>query len=150
MKELDGACVYVITSPMGMQKVGMSRIVRNRLRALRKEYGNDLAVHSTVPVLESLMRTVERRAHDILAENKLGGEWFSVTPDAALEAVKVATEELGAHRAEGLGEPPARFTMILQPALTHQVDMACEKAGGMSRLSWIRLAIVEKLARDAN
>jgi hypothetical protein len=56
----------------------------------------------------------------------------------------------GAEAKDGKPGKETRFTMILQPALTHQVDMACEKAGGMSRLSWIRLAIVEKLARDAN
>jgi hypothetical protein len=51
-------------------------------------------------------------------------------------------------QAEAVPEKETRFTMVLQPALTRQIDAARKKAGGLSRLSWIRMVIVERLARD--
>jgi hypothetical protein len=41
-----------------------------------------------------------------------------------------------------------RFTMTLTGDLVGRVDRARKAAGGMTRLSWIRLAVAEKLARD--
>lgn len=41
-----------------------------------------------------------------------------------------------------------RFTMTLAGDLVARVDRAKKVAGGMTRLSWIRLAITERLARD--
>jgi len=41
-----------------------------------------------------------------------------------------------------------RFTMTLAGDLVARVDRARKTSGGLTRLSWIRLAIAEKLARD--
>lgn len=41
-----------------------------------------------------------------------------------------------------------RFTMTLPADMAHQVDVARKKAGRLTRLSWIRLAVAEKLERD--
>jgi hypothetical protein len=41
-----------------------------------------------------------------------------------------------------------RFTMTLGGEMARRIDRARKSAGGMTRLSWIRLAVAEKLARD--
>jgi hypothetical protein len=41
-----------------------------------------------------------------------------------------------------------RFTMTLSGEMAGRVDRARKAAGGLTRLSWIRLAVAEKLARD--
>jgi hypothetical protein len=41
-----------------------------------------------------------------------------------------------------------RFTMTLPADMAEQIDRARKKAGRLTRLSWIRLAVAEKLARD--
>jgi hypothetical protein len=41
-----------------------------------------------------------------------------------------------------------RFTMTMASDMASRVDRARKAAGGMTRLSWIRLAVAEKLARD--
>jgi hypothetical protein len=56
-------------------------------------------------------------------------------------------------KAETRDEPTAaeaeiRFTLVLPSSLAERVDAARKAAGGLARLSWIRLAIAEKLNRD--
>lgn len=41
-----------------------------------------------------------------------------------------------------------RFTMTLPGDMAGRVDRARKSAGGLTRLSWIRLAVAEKLSRD--
>lgn len=41
-----------------------------------------------------------------------------------------------------------RFTMTLAGDMASRVDRARKAAGGLTRLSWIRVAVAEKLARD--
>jgi hypothetical protein len=41
-----------------------------------------------------------------------------------------------------------RFTMTLAGDMASRVDRARKAAGGLTRLSWIRLAVAEKLTRD--
>jgi hypothetical protein len=45
-------------------------------------------------------------------------------------------------------EAETRFTMVLPASLSDRVDKARKAAGGLARLAWIRIAIVEKLSRD--
>jgi hypothetical protein len=40
------------------------------------------------------------------------------------------------------------FTMTITDDMAGQIDIARKRAGGLTRLSWIRLAVAEKLARD--
>jgi hypothetical protein len=46
------------------------------------------------------------------------------------------------------GQKEVRFTMTLPGELAGRVDRARKAAGGLTRLSWIRLAVAEKLSRD--
>jgi len=47
-----------------------------------------------------------------------------------------------------LNENDIRFTMTLTGDMAGRVDQARRKAGGLTRLSWIRLAVAEKLVRE--
>jgi hypothetical protein len=40
------------------------------------------------------------------------------------------------------------FTMSITDEMAGQIDIARKRSGGLTRLSWIRLAVAEKLARD--
>jgi hypothetical protein len=41
-----------------------------------------------------------------------------------------------------------RFTMTMAGAMASRIDRARKAAGGLTRLSYIRMAVAEKLARD--
>jgi len=41
-----------------------------------------------------------------------------------------------------------RFTMTLPADMAQRVDVARKAAGRLTRLSWIRMAVAEKLSRD--
>lgn len=43
---------------------------------------------------------------------------------------------------------PVRFTLPMDGELCRQVDAARKKAGGMTRLAWIRQAIANELKRQ--
>ncbi|EWY36406.1 hypothetical protein N825_27050 [Skermanella stibiiresistens SB22] len=45
-------------------------------------------------------------------------------------------------------ESEVRFTMTLPGEMSGRVDRARKSAGGLTRLSWIRVAVAEKLSRD--
>lgn len=45
-------------------------------------------------------------------------------------------------------EPEVRFTMTLPADMAQRVDVARKAAGRLTRLSWIRMAVAEKLSRD--
>jgi hypothetical protein len=51
-------------------------------------------------------------------------------------------------KAEPIDQGDVRFTMTLPGDLATRVDRARKAAGSLTRLSWIRLAVAEKLARD--
>jgi len=45
-------------------------------------------------------------------------------------------------------DPEVRFTMTLPADMAQRVDVARKAAGRLTRLSWIRMAVAEKLTRD--
>jgi hypothetical protein len=64
--------------------------------------------------------------------------------DAADNRAAVKTEEVLLPRPDS----DVRFTMTLAGDVASRVDRARKAAGGLTRLSWIRLAVAEKLTRD--
>jgi hypothetical protein len=72
--------------------------------------------------------------------------------EAEIDRVIEGADAVDDRRAEKkpVAEPDqeVRFTMTLGGDLVGRVDRARKAAGGMTRLSWIRLAVAEKLARD--
>jgi hypothetical protein len=64
----------------------------------------------------------------------------------AVDARRDAGKPASAAKSED-GEE-VRFTMTLSGELAGRIDRARKAAGGLTRLSWIRLAVAEKLMRD--
>jgi hypothetical protein len=60
-----------------------------------------------------------------------------------------AVDDRRAAPAPAAPEPQeVRFAMTLAGDMASRVDRARKAAGGLTRLSWIRVAVAEKLARD--
>jgi|RhiMethySRZTD1v2_1073278.scaffolds.fasta_scaffold724640_2 hypothetical protein len=71
---------------------------------------------------------------------------------ADIDRVIGGADAVDDRKAESKVEPKAdeevRFTMTLSGDLAGRIDRARKAAGGLTRLSWIRLAVAEKLSRD--
>jgi hypothetical protein len=95
--------VYIIGRQHGgLVKVGVSHQPRCRMYNLQGSSGVQLYLfwEEHHPNAE----TVERSAHSFLAPNRVMGEWFAVSPEAALDAVRAA---ISAHA----GRPPVPATV---------------------------------------
>lgn len=89
--KVGGSHVYVITSANGC-KIGASRDPKSRLVGLRMVHGPDLSLEF-VSERRIDAFVVERIAHLILAGFALGGEWFSVQPSTAVDAILEAAKK---------------------------------------------------------
>lgn len=85
-------------------KIGIATRVRGRLQSIRTS--------SAVPVSLAYRAAVggdavalERRAHEILSSARLSGEWFSVSPHEAVQAVLQAAREMGFDLDESAKDP---------------------------------------------
>lgn len=91
MKNDEKMCVYVIKSAMNICKIGISLDPETRLRNLLTAHGLGLEiVHiETVPASRALL--IERAAHKMLDKVRSNREWFRVSEEKAIYAIKVAS-----------------------------------------------------------
>ena len=70
--------------------------------------------------------------------------------DRVIEGADAVDDRKAESKAGPKAEAPkdVRFTMTLPGDMASRVDRTRKAAGGLTRLSWIRLAVAEKLARD--
>jgi hypothetical protein len=68
--------------------------------------------------------------------------------DRVIEGADAVDDRRKGKPTEDAGDGEVRFTMTLTGDLAQRVDRARKAAGGLTRLSWIRLAVAEKLNRD--
>lgn len=91
--------VYVVWDyKTQLAKIGHSKNPGPRLSALRKQYGCHLEM-----IWKKYCRrgtSVEELAHGILLAHRVHGEWFSVTPEAAIAAAEDANRLTERHSAE--------------------------------------------------
>jgi hypothetical protein len=103
--------IYVVRSEPGPVKVGIATNPRARLSQLRTASAVPLHLDFAAET-EGDARALERRAHALLAERRLAGEWFAVDSREAVAAVRRAAQELGfTLRRTGMSSarhPPAR------------------------------------------
>jgi hypothetical protein len=81
--------VYIIGAEGGPRKIGISDNPARRLITLGASSKRPLSVLASYP-RGADARTVERVAHKLLVEKRLGGEWFDVTDEQAEAAVRDA------------------------------------------------------------
>lgn len=103
----DGFCyVYVIATLIGGEpsapvKIGISENPPARLAALQTASPHDLVMFCCLTMNREWAVNIERDAHEILAGDRMRGEWFSADPIQAAavvcawfgEAVELATED---------------------------------------------------------
>jgi hypothetical protein len=121
--------IYVMQGE-GRIKVGISKSPSSRRSALAR--GLDL-IYSASPG-RGRARELEIRAHEILAEHRISGEWFSVDATAAVDAVLQAADELGL-ALTGYEDEKCRILIRVQPETKAALEMvAAEQERSVSFL----------------
>lgn len=115
--------VYAVWAGKGPIKIGKASRVKSRLSHLQ------IGSHQRLAVLQEWERPngdagiVEKIAHSLLADHRLSGEWFKVTPDRACEAVEQAVLI-----AEAPPPPPPEKTPPPRLSPEAEADIAWAKA----------------------
>ena len=86
--------IYVITSASAT-KVGISRDKVVRLQNLQSWVPEKLTLVWSTPGPQHAIKRIEAAVHTDLSEHRLFGEWFAVTPDAAIESIKKQMQVYG-------------------------------------------------------
>lgn len=74
--------IYVIGT-IEKQKIGFSKDVGRRLRALQTGNSEKLVIHHSVQVPDEQARYVEKTIHHEYNYLRIKGEWFKMTPEQA-------------------------------------------------------------------
>lgn len=88
------AYIYVMRDVNGPAKIGFSKSPVAR----RSQVSSDASATITIPfaaMVDGNHRVLERMAHEILRDKRVAGEWFDVTDEAAVDAVRKAADVLG-------------------------------------------------------
>lgn len=86
--------VYAVGAADGPQKIGLATDPSGRLKHVQCGSPVALAVGFSLPLPADRALKVERYAHWLLREHRLEGEWFSVTPRKAKEAIIAAARAI--------------------------------------------------------
>ena len=88
--------IYVIRGDYNMVKIGVSSNPDARCAALQTGSPYRIELWFAAPVTGNAYG-VESEAHDILVSNgvPMNGEWFDVTPELAIAAIRTAADKLG-------------------------------------------------------
>ena len=90
-KQKRASYVYVIECGQNKTKVGVSNDPGSRLLALQTANPSRISIYFTLPCISSrLAYKIENRAHAILVDRRLTGEWFSCSASEAVLAVAEA------------------------------------------------------------
>jgi hypothetical protein len=87
-------CIYVIAA-LTRTKIGISNNVRMRLENLQAWSPETLRVEWTGSGPRHLIRQIEAACHNALAEYRIVGEWFDVTPRSAIAVVRAEMGKRG-------------------------------------------------------
>lgn len=108
--------VYVIKSAMNICKIGISLDPEARLRGLLTAHGLGLEIVHLETVEASHAPLIERAAHKMLDKVRSNGEWFRVSEEKAIHAVRVATWIVSDCRQAFKREPKALVKKARKPA----------------------------------
>jgi len=79
--------IYIIASPNGPVKIGVTTNPMRRLAHLQQSTPNKLDLLFYMKCREIHATTAERVVHYLLSAKRLKGEWFAVTPEHAIAAI---------------------------------------------------------------
>ncbi len=88
MAAVKRECVYVISAGPRCHKIGITHDLIQRVRTLQTAHSARLTIVDFAVVDD--MGSVEHAVHSMLAPYRLKGEWFEITAEQALEAVREA------------------------------------------------------------
>lgn len=97
--------IYIVGASTNPVKVGLASNMAARLQMLQTGCPDTLIVHRTHRVDRAFAKTVESRAHIILAPHHRRGEWFNVDVEAASAAVELAVSKTIYERRHELLKP---------------------------------------------
>lgn len=86
--------IYVITSTSAT-KIGISRNKVVRLQNLQSWVPEKLTLVWSAPGPQYSIKRVEAAVHADLSAHRLFGEWFAISPDVAIEAIKKQMRDHG-------------------------------------------------------
>jgi hypothetical protein len=82
--------VYIIAAAVDAIKVGVAKNVQRRLKALQTGQHRKLSIFYELSCSRAEAYAVECRAHRLLKERLLEGEWFQVSPEEGKLAIEKA------------------------------------------------------------
>ena len=97
--ELQYACIYA-AGPLGGRplRIGASTNLKKRIECLQPGSWKELKVHHAIWTTNEMFATrIFSETADLLDKSKrrLTGDWFDVTPEFAIQAIRLASEKLG-------------------------------------------------------
>ena len=88
-----GTYLYVVGYEAGPCKVGYSYQPEQRERAMQRGGAVEaVLLERSIPINSRIATAAERYAHWLLRDHHLGVEWFNVTKDVAIAAIRKAVE----------------------------------------------------------
>lgn len=140
--------IYVVGSPKGLKKIGLAYNPAARLKAIQTGHGAALSILHARPVRGDLAADIERRAHWLLQEGRVHGEWFRVSVAAARQAVDraIAEDGQGEKAKPAVGRPALNLEETKVRLNAGQKDRIIALVGEQRMAAFIREAIEEKLA----
>jgi hypothetical protein len=94
---VETGCRYVIRSPSGLRKIGMSTNLKLRLVKLRAVNALDERGEFTIEAhrdcWSDLLRNAERSAHAAVSQHRVVTEWFRIDLSSAINAIETGIAE---------------------------------------------------------
>ena len=141
--------IYLLSTGRKLKKVGISSKAVSRHRTIQSANGGEVVLLHSELIPEEIAADIERRAHWLLREFKRRGEWFAVTADVALAAIKQAVKEKGdGEKAQsGRGRPPLGVKETKVRLTEAQRDRIRALVGEQGMAAFIREAVERELKR---
>lgn len=142
--------IYVMESEIGLVKLGISENPGARMRTIQGASGIRLElVHSSEHRLDA--KAVEFAAHHLLREKRKTGEWFDVTAEEAIQAIKSASEAIERERVNKRrrGRPKCGRLTMYQTGLDDEESIEIERIvlqEGSTTSAVLRDLVVEAIA----
>lgn len=124
------AFVYVIGTPDGPVKVGVTNDVESRRSVLQVASLTALEISLSVPLSRREAFAVERHAHWLLKDQRVRGEWFRVASADAVKAVQAARHAV----ARGEGHSKRQVTERVPKDKLDDKTLVRFKAGVLDRI----------------
>lgn len=122
---MDNPSVYVLKSEAGPVKVGIAKNVAMRAQGLSQQQPFSVAVVEIFQTNKA--REIEALAHKLLRAHRIRGEWFNVSAEKAVEAVKAAIFEADNKLEESASGHIPQFTFRIDPDLRKRLDDVATK-----------------------